>query len=74
MKFGLVVLGLFVLGYAHWPWTGSVAAQAREDSPPIGRLRMVEDQIKARGIKDQGVLAAMLKVPRERFVPSEVAP
>jgi protein-L-isoaspartate O-methyltransferase len=33
---------------------------------------MVEDQIKARGIKDEGVLAAMLKVPCERLVPSGV--
>ena len=74
MKFILIVLGLLVVGYAHWPWTGRLAAQAREDSPPAGRYRMVEDQIKARGIKDEGVLAAMLKVPRERFVPSGVAP
>ena len=31
MKFSLVVLGLLVVGYAHWPWTGRLAAQARED-------------------------------------------
>ena len=74
MKFSLIVLGLLVVGYAHWLWTGRLAAQAREDSPPAARQRMVEDQIKARGIKDEGVLAAMLKVPRERFVPSGVAP
>lgn len=74
MKFSLIVLGLLVVGYAHWPWTGRLAAQAREDSPLAGRRRMVEDQIKARGIKDEGVLAAMLKVPRERFVPGGVAP
>src|SRR3989442_14937724 len=73
MKFSLIVLGLLVVGYAYWPWTGRLAAQAREDSTLAGRHRMVEDQIKARGIKDTGVLAAMLKVPRERFVPSEVA-
>src|SRR6266702_929185 len=73
MKFSLIVLGLLVVGYVHWPWTGRIAAQAREDSPLAGRQRIVEDQIKARGIKDEGVLAAMLKVPRERFVPSEVA-
>jgi len=74
MKFSLIVLGLLVVGYAHWSWPGRLAAQAHEDSPPAGRYRMVEDQIKARGIKDERVLAAMLKVPRERFVPSGVAP
>jgi protein-L-isoaspartate(D-aspartate) O-methyltransferase len=77
MRFSLIVLGLLVVGYGHWPrwqWTGRLAAQPREDSAPAARHRMVEDQIKARGIKDAGVLAAMLKVPRERFVPSDVAP
>lgn len=33
------------------------------------RQRMVETQIKARGVKDQRVLSAMLKVERHRFVP-----
>jgi protein-L-isoaspartate(D-aspartate) O-methyltransferase len=35
------------------------------------REQMVEQQLVARGIKDQRVLAAMKKVPREEFVPSE---
>ena len=35
------------------------------------RQRMVERQLKARGIKDERVLAAMGKVPREEFVPPE---
>lgn len=30
---------------------------------------MVEDQIKARGVKDEGVLRAMEKIPRHKFVP-----
>lgn len=30
---------------------------------------MVEDQIRARGVKDPRVLAAMEEVPRERFIP-----
>lgn len=33
------------------------------------RARMVEDQIRGRGIRDHRVLAAMGRVPRERFVP-----
>jgi Protein-L-isoaspartate carboxylmethyltransferase len=30
---------------------------------------MVEQQLKPRGIKDERVLAAMAKVPREEFIP-----
>ncbi len=33
------------------------------------RARMVEDQLRARGIRDERVLHAMAQVPRERFVP-----
>jgi protein-L-isoaspartate(D-aspartate) O-methyltransferase len=33
------------------------------------RERMVEKQLKFRGIKDERVLAAMAKVPREEFIP-----
>jgi protein-L-isoaspartate(D-aspartate) O-methyltransferase len=33
------------------------------------RQRMVDQQLKPRGIKDERVLAAMAKVPREDFVP-----
>jgi protein-L-isoaspartate(D-aspartate) O-methyltransferase len=36
------------------------------------RKLMVETQIKARGIKDERVLEAMLKVPRDEFVPSRL--
>lgn len=35
------------------------------------RQMMVQQQIKARGIKDEKVLLAMAKVPRHLFVPSE---
>ena len=35
------------------------------------RQRMVEQQLKPRGIKDQRVLAAMAKVPRQEFVPAD---
>jgi len=34
------------------------------------RQRMVEQQLKPRGIKDERVLAAMAKVPREEFIPA----
>jgi protein-L-isoaspartate(D-aspartate) O-methyltransferase len=35
------------------------------------RQHMVQQQLNTRGINDQRVLAAMAKVPREEFVPSE---
>ena len=35
------------------------------------RLKMVRDQIEARGVKDERVLNAMRVVPRHQFVPKE---
>jgi protein-L-isoaspartate(D-aspartate) O-methyltransferase len=37
------------------------------------RAMMVERQLRARGIRDPAVLAAMREVPREEFVPPELA-
>jgi protein-L-isoaspartate(D-aspartate) O-methyltransferase len=37
----------------------------------VQRQRMLEQQLKPRGIKDERVLAAMAKVPREEFVPAD---
>jgi protein-L-isoaspartate(D-aspartate) O-methyltransferase len=37
----------------------------------VQRERMVEKQLKSRGIKDERVLAAMAKVPREEFIPAD---
>src|SRR5687768_14216509 len=39
------------------------------ESHERSRLRMVDSQLRARGISDARVLAAMGTVPRERFVP-----
>ena len=38
------------------------------------RQRMVEDQLVTRGIRDERVLEAMRRVPRELFVPAEIRP
>ncbi len=38
------------------------------ESLPHQRARMVEEQLRARGIRDERVLAAMAKVPREEFI------
>jgi len=35
------------------------------------RRRMVADQIRARGVRDERVLAAMARIPRERFIPGD---
>jgi protein-L-isoaspartate(D-aspartate) O-methyltransferase len=39
------------------------------ESPEAARQRMLENQIKARGVKDLRVLSSMLKVERHLFVP-----
>jgi protein-L-isoaspartate(D-aspartate) O-methyltransferase len=36
------------------------------------RMRMVESQLRAQGIRDERVLAAMAEAPREEFVPEEL--
>jgi protein-L-isoaspartate(D-aspartate) O-methyltransferase len=41
-------------------------------SSEAARLRMVERQLRAKGIKDERVLAAIARVPREEFVPEEL--
>lgn len=45
------------------------AATQSENKFTKRRLRMVEEQIIARGIRDKAVLEAMKKTPRHRFVP-----
>lgn len=42
------------------------------DDPRLARARMVERQLRARGIADETVLAAILAVPREAFVPERL--
>ena len=44
----------------------------REENFEKKRRRMVGEQIKARGITDTRVLAAMEKVPRHEFVPDKI--
>lgn len=40
--------------------------------PKNARRRMVDEQIRARGVGDPKVLEAMSRAPRERFVPSDL--
>jgi protein-L-isoaspartate(D-aspartate) O-methyltransferase len=43
-------------------------SQAKFDSFALARQQMVECQLRARGVRDQRVLNAMLRVPRHEFV------
>ncbi len=57
-------------------WLWSEAAQVKPEAEDDAyfkkkREQMVRYQIKARGIKDERVLKAMLEVPRHLFVPAE---
>src|SRR6186713_2882391 len=36
------------------------------------RTRMVAEQIKARGVRDRHVLDALVRVPREQFIPDDL--
>ncbi len=49
------------------------AAQSSESDLRARRREMVEQQIRQRGVTDARVLEAMRTVPRERFVPPELA-
>ena len=59
--------------------TGSLGGKGKsvseaQDDFVSQRGEMVEHQIRARGVKDEKVLAAMRKVPRHLFVPEELRP
>src|SRR5580658_4768461 len=41
------------------------------DEFTVQRAEMIEKQLRRRGVRDSGVLAAMVAVPREEFVPKE---
>jgi protein-L-isoaspartate(D-aspartate) O-methyltransferase len=59
----LVIAAIAVAGCGQKPTPASDFAAERE--------RMVQQQLRTRGIKDERVLAAMAKVPREEFVPQD---
>src|SRR5438874_8467805 len=63
--------------FSQWLLVATLAATACGQRPTPAsdfaaeRQRMVQQQLKTRGINDAGVLAAMGKVPREEFIPTE---
>jgi len=52
---------------------GRAAPPASPADAAVARARMVERQLRRRGITDERVLAAMGRVPRELFVPDNLA-
>ena len=62
---------LVVLPLAAVLWAGCDATGAEPQAPnrQAERQRMVNEQLKARDIRDSRVLAAMEKVPRHEYVP-----
>src|SRR5918997_1337785 len=53
------------------PRSETTSTDGEPDPFAKARARMVERQLRRRGIQDERVLAAMAEVPRERFVPPE---
>ena len=76
----LVILGLVrqrpAVGFLVWAalvhWVPAVADEVDSGLWERRRMRMVSDQIEARGVRDPDVLAAMRSVPRDRFVPADM--
>jgi protein-L-isoaspartate(D-aspartate) O-methyltransferase len=52
--------------------SGTTSTDGNGDPYAKRRARMVERQLRRRGIRDERVLRAMEQVPRERFVPEEM--
>jgi protein-L-isoaspartate(D-aspartate) O-methyltransferase len=53
-------------------WKDGLEADMYQDKWSSRRTDMVLDQLRRRGIQDQRVLAALARVPRERFVPAVI--
>ena len=66
---GIAVLLLFAPSVMTAKGNGKDRTSEDDASYRAARLRMVAEQIRARGIKDQRVLEAMEAVPRHHFVP-----
>ena len=69
----LVFLSLFILFCCGFD-DEELAGQVRPSSYVVKRRQMVEDQIKKRGIRNENVLNALLKVERHLFVPEKYIP
>jgi protein-L-isoaspartate(D-aspartate) O-methyltransferase len=50
-----------------------MASDSSFDDPAAARRAMIEHQLRGRGVQSERVLAAISRVPRERFVPAAVS-
>jgi protein-L-isoaspartate(D-aspartate) O-methyltransferase len=69
VRAGLLGLVAALIGAGVWLVGGARLLGLDEPTQKARRMRMVAEQIEARGIKDPAVLKAMRTVPRHRFVP-----
>jgi protein-L-isoaspartate(D-aspartate) O-methyltransferase len=65
----VLALLLSTLGLSGLVAWGGLGSDVSEETQRARRHKMVERQIRDRGVNDKAVLAAMSKVPRHRFVP-----
>ncbi|MCC7033790.1 MAG: protein-L-isoaspartate(D-aspartate) O-methyltransferase [Acidobacteria bacterium] len=61
---------IVMTAWALWACGGAITAESQDRTAEA--RRMVDAQLRARGIHDERVLAAMLKVPRHRYIPPEM--
>lgn len=54
------------------PEPAPTTRRGRTDAHVTTRMRMVAEQIEARGVRDPAVLSAMRRVPRHEFVPEDL--
>jgi protein-L-isoaspartate(D-aspartate) O-methyltransferase len=66
----IALLALAAAGVAAVVSLGAWWIDDSEETQRLRRLEMVAVQIEARGVRHKGVLEAMRKVPRHRFVPT----
>ena len=70
----IITLAIFVMvSWIMWDISWADTRQEREDKKyEAARLKMVERQIKNRGVKNEKVLRAMRVVPRHEFLPQNL--
>jgi protein-L-isoaspartate(D-aspartate) O-methyltransferase len=71
----LLTNGACFTSWFSFPQNGDRKKALEHEKERFARLRerMVRDQLQGRDIRDPGVLAAMLKVPRHEFVPKDLS-
>jgi protein-L-isoaspartate(D-aspartate) O-methyltransferase len=72
--FALVLAAVLAAQGCSDDWVGSTGRGATDSTGDYAKLRkrMIDEQLRDRGISDARVLAAMAKVPRHEFVPAEL--